>query len=200
MGYVIVCVIIGLIAVLLFSDVGVNIVYRNELKVKLCVFGLKVYTLYPPKPKKAAKARSPKSKQSQKAKCKKESDKPKTEEKTKVPLNETVDMIADVVKETAKPFFSKLRVKLSRIVITIATDDVAKTAVLYGAVIQACAYLIEVLKRYTDYELARRTELRVEPDFLGTKTRAEIDITLSNNLFNLLGVGLRAAMVYFKHK
>ena len=60
-------------------------------------------------------------------------------------LSENLSLIIDVVKVLLGRFFRHLRIDLSRIHISVASEDAAQTAILYGIVSQSVAYLLELL-------------------------------------------------------
>ena len=120
--------------------------------------------------------------------------------KEKKPIGETVGLITDIVKAFCSKFFGHVRVKLTRFIIRVATDDPAKTAISYGVVVQAVSYLVEILRRNTDYKPGKSGALDVSADFTILKSRADIDITLSVSLWGVIRSGLHAAFAYLKRQ
>ena len=116
--------------------------------------------------------------------------------KQKKPLTDSLGEILEIVKEFTSRFFGHVRVRCARIIITVGNEDPAKTAVRYGALVQAVAYITEILKRNTDFSLSKNALVCIEPDFVTQKNRAEIDITLSVSIGGVIHSLLAAAKAY----
>ena len=84
--------------------------------------------------------------------------------------------------------------------VTVASDDAAKTAILYGVVSQSIAYTLEILDRVTNLSYADNSEVNVDVDFLETKPRADIRIAFSLRVWHLLDVAFRALGRFVKLK
>ena len=137
-------------------------------------------------------------------KKKKTADAPK-EKKTsqngeKTPITETLKLVLEILKAFCPKFFKRFRIKAARVLVSVGTGDPAKTAVYYGAAVQAVAVLVDFLKEHTDFKTSKNTVIRVEPDFLFGKTRAEIDISLSLTPLHVISSGATAALAYLKHR
>ena len=80
-----------------------------------------------------------------------------------------------------------LTLKTRRIVVTVGTDDAAKTAMLYGAVSTGLAALLEVIDRnIATVKTKNRDVVDVRADFVGGKTTFDINILLVLHLFTYL--------------
>ena len=137
-------------------------------------------------------------------KKKKTADAPK-EKKTsqngeKTPITETLKLVLEILKAFCPKFFKRFRIKAARVLVSVGTGDPAKTAVYYGAAVQTVALLVDFLKEHTDFKTSKNTVIRVEPDFLFGKTRAEIDISLSLTPLHVISSGATAALAYLKHR
>lgn len=118
----------------------------------------------------------------------------------KTPIAETVKLVLEILKEVCPKFFKRFRIMAARVVISVGASDPAKTAVYYGAVIQAVALLVDFLQDNTDFKTSKKTVIRVDSDFFSGKTRAEIDICLSLTPMHVILSGAKAALAYLKHK
>ncbi|MBQ7822126.1 MAG: hypothetical protein IJ391_07575 [Clostridia bacterium] len=116
--------------------------------------------------------------------------------KEKKPLFDSLEEILQILKEFTSRFFGHVRVRCARVVIVVGGDDPAKTAVHYGAVVQTVAYIVEILKRNTDFSLVRGALVHVSPDFVSQKSRADIDITLTVSIGGAVHALLAAAWTY----
>ena len=118
----------------------------------------------------------------------------------KTPITETLKLVLEILKAFCPKFFKRFRIKAARVLVSVGTGDPAKTAVYYGAAVQTVALLVDFLKEHTDFKTSKNTVIRVEPDFLFGKTRAEIDISLSLTPLHVISSGATAALAYLKHR
>ena len=97
-------------------------------------------------------------------------------------------------------FAHHVRLRATRIVIKVATDDAAKTAILFGAVNQAVAAILEILDSSGKLQGLKSARILVAPDFTAEKTSADIHIVLSLRVWHMLDILLRAAWRFVKRK
>ena len=179
---------IFVLLLLLLTRLSVRIKYISELEVVIKYGFLRLDKII------SKLGGKKKTKKSSEAK----SDKTASGEKT--PIAETVKLVLEILKAVCPKFFKRFRIKTARVVISVGASDPAKTAVYYGAVIQAVALLVDFLKEKTDFKTSKNTVIRVLPDFIGEKTRAEIDICLSLTPLHVISSGVTAALAYLKYK
>ena len=80
-----------------------------------------------------------------------------------------------------------LTLKTRRVVVTVGTNEAAKTAMLYGAVSTGLAALLEVIDRnIATVKTKNRDVVDVRADFVGGKTTFDINILLVLHLFTYL--------------
>lgn len=80
-----------------------------------------------------------------------------------------------------------LTLKTRRVIVTVGTDDAAKTALLYGAVSTGLAALLELIDRaIATVKTGDRDVVDVRADFVGGKTTLDINILLVLHLFTYL--------------
>ena len=185
---IVLAVLVLLIWVMLSLRVSIRLVYNEEFKYVLKAGPITL--------NKIIEGSGKKKKKSKKKKTHIAEDTPKE----KKPIGETVGLITDIVKAFCSKFFGHVRVKLTRFIIRVATDDPAKTAISYGVVVQAVSYLVEILRRNTDYKPGKSGALDVSADFTIPKSCADIDITLSVSLWGVIRSGLHAAFAYLKRQ
>ena len=88
-----------------------------------------------------------------------------------------------------------LRVRAHRIDICVGSDDAAKTAMLYGAISQALSYTTEFLRTHMHFKV--RT-IAVRADYTAEQTTADIKLTFSIRIYQVLSLMMRTAMQYVK--
>lgn len=187
--------IIVLLALLLSLKITLRITYEDSLRVYLKVFFVKT-RLYPSKKKEKKyphsmskrKARKIKDSLQKKSKPKK---KKKKEEKPieKNDLISIVSITTNFVKNFISTFTRAVRIKFSRMHITVASEDAATTAILYGAITQSVNVLFPLIDNIKSVKkLPSGKELSVRADFLTDKPTVDIDI----NLYVRVGGALKA--------
>lgn len=133
-----------------------------------------------------------------KKKAKKEKEKAALPKKA---VGEYITIFTDALKELVHKLKKYLFLEKYIIKADIATDDAAKTAILYGAASNAAAQLwmlVCSLKRRTRNPKLIYTEIK--PDFIAEQTDFYADIELSIRLWQILSLGMTALGVYKKLK
>lgn len=180
-------------------NIKINLILDGEFfaYAKVLFFKIKLF----PRDKK-----NKKSKKSSKKKEKPKKQKKKTSEKTEskgTPKLKVVDYIY-IIRDVSRAFFGRfskhLHIKVAKIYVRVATGDAAQTAILYGAVSQALACLLEVLDSVTNLDKIEKAEIDVEPDYLSDKTEAKINITYSLRVVGILDILLKTLISFVKAK
>lgn len=112
----------------------------------------------------------------------------------------TMSLILRIVGGVLDTFFGKLRVKIARVNIVVGGPDAAKTALTYGIVSQGVAYLMELIATKTKMTRAKNTYVSVVPDFLASKTTADLLIIFRLRLIDLLSTGIVFFIRFMKEK
>ena len=111
-----------------------------------------------------------------------------------------ISLVLRIVGDILDTFFGKLRVKIARVHIVVGGPDAAKTALTYGIVSQGVAYLLELLSNKTKMSRKDNTSVSVVPDFLATKTTADLLIIFRLRLIDLLSTGIVFFIRFMKEK
>lgn len=143
--------------------------------------------------------------EAKKTKGRKESDrkkKPKEKDEKKAPkrkksLFRDIRFLARAVKILLAKFGRRLKVRLRTLSLTAASGDAAKTALLYGGMAQAAAYLLAALDSFSRLT-CRRGAVSVSADFLSETPKAEIDVLFSIRVGSLLSLGFSAVWLFVK--
>lgn len=99
-------------------------------------------------------------------------------------------------------FGRHLYVEVKRLKITVASDDAARTAYIFGGVSQAVAYLFAILEKAVRFK-ANSSEISVRADFLAEKTSQDMEIVLSmrpGGLFLIAFSAIGQALKFFFHR
>ncbi len=120
--------------------------------------------------------------------------------KKKRTLLESLTLIKALLDDIPPRFLRHLKIKLSRIVITVASDDAAKTAIMYGAAAQSVAYIVEFLDRMSRLKYAPEAEVSVVADFLAEKPTADVKIAVSVRVWHVFDLVFAALKVYIQNR
>lgn len=189
--------IIVLLALLLSLKITLRITYEDSLRVYLKVLFVKI-RLYPSKkkekkyPHSMSKRKARKIKDSLQKKSKPKKKKKKEKEEKPIEKNDLisiVSIITNFVKNFVITFTKAVRIKFSRMHITVASEDAATTAILYGAITQSVNVLFPLIDNIKNVKkLPSGKELSVRADFLTDKPTVDVDI----NLYVRVGGALKA--------
>ena len=93
-----------------------------------------------------------------------------------------------------------LRVDLVKLCVTAASDDPAKTAVLYGALSPVFLGLHELLLSVKNIRLHANTRVSLRADFAAAKPSAEIDLRFSVRLWQAAAVAVGLLIEYVRQE
>ena len=206
---IIICI-IAVIAFLLSIKVTLKIRYTDKLAIYLKIFFIKK-RLYPKKeekkryPHSMSKRKAKKIRDSLKKKPKKAKKKKKIKEKDEEERYEKGDLLSIIsivisfVKSFIRLFAHSIRIKASRLKITVASEDAAQTALTYTAVTQSVNVLFPLLNGLkTVKKLPKGNDLTVDIDFLSDTPKIDADIELYIRVGGILKAVCGAAIKAFK--
>ena len=101
---------------------------------------------------------------------------------------EQMQLVFTLLKIAQNKVHNKLRIRVKRFRIEVASPDAAQTAILYGSVVGVCAWFWEWVQATLAVVERRRGEMQVYPNYLKTQGSTEIDITLKMNTIKALQV------------
>ncbi|MCI8589945.1 MAG: hypothetical protein HFE77_04460 [Clostridiales bacterium] len=192
---------------LLCTKLSLQLLYTDQFYVYLKVYFLR-FRLSPKKQKlnlkqfsaKGIQQKLTKDKQKQAKAQQKKQEKQKDEDDKKsfATILDTVQMVAQIIKAIKDRFFRYLKIKITQFTFVVASDDAAKTAILYGIAVQAVQYIIVLLDEITNVEYKQNTSIAVSCDYTAGKTYFALDITLSLRVWQILTVLCCAALSYIK--
>lgn len=209
-----------LLLVLLFGRAKIRIVYRDKPTVILSILGFRK-TLFPSKEKeekkgldvstdpqkilaeemriariKRKKLRLAKEKKEKKARKKAVSANPTGAVAENPNLLENLSCVFAVIRDVNYRTNGKLYFRVNRFRITVATDDAAKTALLYGAVVQSAAYVFQWIETHFNHLHRKNGAMEILPDYTAQKSSAELDFSCSLTFLRALIIYLCAMGTY----
>ena len=171
---------------LFFLRIKVKVIYNETLTVTAGILFLK-FKLIPAKEKKEkpVKTKEVIPKKIEVKKEKKKSD----------PL-EAITLIKNIITKIIEQFNKYLVVEIKELHIKVASDDAAKTALLYGAVSQSVVYLLEKINQ--NVKKVKTKSVAVVSDFIGSEFDARIKIIFKLRVWQALLIVLKTAIEYIK--
>ena len=151
--------------------------------------------------KKAQKIKDSLKKKPKKQKKKKTQEKADEEEESEQSpdLLAIISIVTSFVKNFVRLFASSVRLKASRLKLTVASEDAATTAIAYGAITQSINVLFPLLDGIkTVKKLPRGKELSVRADFLSDSPSVDIDVELYIRVGSAIKAVCGAAIRAFK--
>ena len=101
-------------------------------------------------------------------------------------LKENLEMILALAKTLVRKTRGKVKIKINKLHIRVATNDAAHTALLYGVVVQLLSYLFGFIEeKYTSIQ-RNDGDLVVEPDYTTSESSAIIDLVLSAKIWRAI--------------
>ncbi len=208
--------IIAFFAFILSLKVNVRLEFKDEMILSISVLGIKIKILpgKGPKPinykdytyekhqKRLEKEQLAAQKKAEKKKTKaaakkkkKEERKAETKEQKKARKNHPKRSISDWVNigvGVLAIFFEKFtrhfHIKIARLKVNVATGDAASTAIMYGAIVQSVAYVIELLQRITNVDGLEKADISVNADYLSEKTSLDLCFVFSMRVWHLFDI------------
>ena len=138
--------------------------------------------------KKAEKKAKKEQAKAQKAEKKKLDKKNKVKKPPQRSVLDWVNIAGAVLGALFSKFAKRLHIKVARLKIKVATGDAASTAILYGAVCQSVAYIIEILQNVTNVDGLKSAEISVEPDYLSEETSLDLCFIFSLRIRHVFGI------------
>lgn len=190
-----------LFGLLLLLRVGVQLRYDGSFSVKLKVLFLS-FTLFPKKEKLRIKGQPPSEKKAKKEKKKKQKQKKEKEKAVskKPDFSEMFSFYKQLFTEVILPalgrFLKHLHLRVDQLQIEIASEDAAKTALLYGSAVSGGTAFLEFLRNITHLKMGREEEIYIRSRFDKTEGSCRVRITLSLFLWQAVHILLPALMKY----
>lgn len=107
--------------------------------------------------------------------------------------------LAKVIIVGLKEYFSKAKVYLKELKVSIGTDDAAETALISGTVMQAVSGLLAALQHFSKLR-CNNQNLWVSPDFSSEKSSVSFHLVLTTKFVDMIGILFRTYIRFFERK
>ena len=112
---------------------------------------------------------------------------------------ENIILIKDLVAIFFSRFGKHFRIKLVRLNLTVAADDAATAAIMYGAALMGVQGILEILDRVTNLEYKKDSEVNVYIDYLSDTPTADISLSFGLRVWHLFDILLAVARRFISH-
>ena len=185
---------------LLFSvPIHVTVGLRESVSVMVRILFLKIPIF--PKPK-STKKKSKKKKKSDKKPKKDKKEKPKNQEKKKskkkLDIVFLVRLLLDVVTALFKKLGQHFKIRIHAYEICVASEEAAKTAVMYGMVQTLSETLFLRLEKAINFKIVKNAPLGVYVDFLEEKPKANVKIDFSISIADVFAIIFGVIFAFIK--
>ena len=185
-------------ALILFSRVHLRFVYEGapKLKIRFWFVSLDLMKLIDRRKK------SKKTEKKKKTTASAHKAAPDESKKKKRSFDELIDFVGFItrfLKRLLKELFSRLRIRIRTLRITVGASEPHVTAALYGSASAAVYQLCEAASRFLDCRCDYRG-IGISPDFIGASFSAECDADFSVRVADVLSLGSKALKTFVKLK
>ncbi|MBQ8431694.1 MAG: DUF2953 domain-containing protein [Clostridia bacterium] len=115
-------------------------------------------------------------------------------------LKENLEMVVALLQKLYTVTNGKFRLHVKQLHLWVGTEDAAKTAVLYGVLVQILGDLLQWLQDHFIPIRRKPGSIRLIPAFGQTTSAAEIDLICSLRFYQALGILLPMLLTYQKEK
>ncbi len=102
-----------------------------------------------------------------------------------------------IVLQVVKKFFGYLKVKLCRVNAVIATDDVAKTAIVYAAANSVLGAVYGAVKNQKNFDICEKCYF-VTADYTSNRSRYDVEIVFSIFVWQVLLCAIKGMSLYLE--
>ena len=171
--------------------IHVTVGLTESVSVALRILFLKIPILPKEKKKKKKKKKAPKEKPKKKKKEKKPEDAEKKKKKKKKKVSDIaalVRMLLNVLVALLKRLGRNFKIRVHAYEICVASEDAAKTAVMYGTVKALSETIFLRLQDSINFKIVKNAPVGVYVDFLEEKFKANVKIDFSISIAGVFGI------------
>ena len=115
------------------------------------------------------------------------------------PLTEKLSFATELASTVLRRSLSFAHVRVRRMTITVGSSDAATTALLYGAISPALAFLLETLEQFSHLHISRHAQVGVAADFTSDRTRTDIHLRFRLRVMHMIIIALHAMIKTASH-
>ena len=185
---------------ILFSvPIHVTVALKESVSVMIRILFLKIPIFPKPKStKKKSKKKKKSDKKPKKDKQEKTKDKEKKKGKKKLDIVFLVRLLLDVVTALFKKLGQHFKIRIHAYEICVASEEAAKTAVMYGMVQTLSETLFLRLEKAINFKIVKNAPLGVYVDFLEEKPKANVKIDFSISIADVFAIIFGVIFAFIK--
>ena len=171
--------------------IHVTVGMTESVSVMIRILFLKIPILPKPKKKKKKKEKKPKEKKKKKEKKPEDAEKKKKKKKKKKKVSDIVAlvrMLLNVVVALFKRLGRNFKIRVYAYEICVASEEAAKTAVMYGAVKTLSETIFLRLQDSINFKIVKKAPVGIYVDFLEEKFKANVKIDFSISIAGVFGI------------
>ena len=115
-------------------------------------------------------------------------------------VKENLDMILALLKKLYHVTRGSIKLHFRRMHIAIGTGDAAKTAVMYGAVVQSASYLLNFIEAKFTHLKRDYGDMTIYPDYTASKTTVDVDIVCKIKIRKLISIGVSMLLAFLHER
>lgn len=135
-------------------------------------------------------ARAAEKKKAKNAEASSEGAKKPKKKKSVAEILDLVYMLLDALKSLGRSFGKRFEIEAVKLRITVGSEDAAQTAMLYGILVQAVAYGLELLSTLTNLRIRKkhRGDILVDADFTSEKIDADLHLIFKLRVWHVFAM------------
>ena len=115
------------------------------------------------------------------------------------PLTEKLSFATDLASTVLRRSLALAHVRVRRLTVTVGSSDAATTALLYGAISPALAFLLETLEQFSHLHISRNALVGVAADFTSDRTRTDIHLRFRLRVIHMIIIALHSMIKTVSH-
>ena len=115
-------------------------------------------------------------------------------------LMDNLELIAQLLRAYLEHAVKHVKIKTTKIILNIGSDDAAKTALLYAAAKNALLVILTFLDQFKKLKKLHSSNISVNADFLSESCSADIELTFTMRTWHMACALFAAAMKYVTEK
>ena len=115
-------------------------------------------------------------------------------------LMENLQLIFALLRALCRATKGELNIRVKRMKICIATDDAAKTAIVYGVAVQSAAYVLDWIERHFNLLRRKDGDMEIVPNYLARTTTADIDVVCTLHIWQYVRILAKFGTIDTEHQ
>ena len=115
-------------------------------------------------------------------------------------IKENLEMILALLKKLYETTRGRIGINFRKMHLTVGSEDAAKTAILYGVIIQSVSYILNFVEEKFTHIKRKAGAVSVQPDYTATQSSAEIDLICKIKIRHAIAMAVTMLLSYNKER